>query len=38
VILGMHYPTDVLVGTVLGATISYRSLLLAPQGMFAGLL
>ena len=34
VILGMHYPTDVLVGTLLGATIAYASLKLAPQGMF----
>jgi len=34
VILGMHYPTDVLVGTLLGATIAYGSLKLAPQGMF----
>ena len=34
VILGMHYPTDVLVGTLLGATVSYLSLVLAPLGMF----
>ena len=36
VILGMHYPTDVLVGAVLGFAISYGSLLLWPAGMFAG--
>lgn len=35
VILGMHYPTDVLVGAALGATISLGSLALFPQGMFA---
>ena len=38
VILGMHYPTDVLVGALLGLTLSYGSLLLFPLGMFAGLL
>lgn len=35
VILGMHYPTDVLVGAVLGALISLGSLTLFPQGIFA---
>lgn len=38
VVLGMHYPTDVLVGALLGLTLSYGSLLLFPLGMFAGLL
>lgn len=37
VILGMHYPTDVLVGATLGFAISYGSLLLWPAGMFAGM-
>lgn len=37
VILGMHYPTDVLVGAVLGLLISYGSLLIWPFGMFANL-
>lgn len=37
VVLGMHYPTDVLVGAVLGLLISYASLLIWPFGMFAGL-
>src|SRR5690606_2799381 len=37
VILGMHYPTDVLVGAVLGLLIAYSSLLLWPAGMFAGM-
>ena len=32
VILGMHYPTDVLVGTVLGAAVAYCSLLISPLG------
>tara|TARA_Y100000815_G_scaffold159615_1_gene144934 strand:- start:235 stop:726 length:492 start_codon:yes stop_codon:yes gene_type:complete len=36
VILGMHYPTDVLVGACLGLLISYLSLLIWPLGMFAG--
>lgn len=35
VILGMHYPTDVLVGAALGAIISVGSLALFPAGMFA---
>lgn len=35
VILGMHYPTDVLVGATLGLVVSYGSLLLWPNGMFA---
>lgn len=35
VILGMHYPTDVLVGAVLGILISGGSLMLFPNGMFA---
>lgn len=35
VILGMHYPTDVLVGACLGAIISGGSLLIWPAGMFA---
>ena len=37
VILGMHYPTDVLVGAALGLLISNGSLLLWPQGMFASM-
>jgi len=35
VILGMHYPTDVLVGAALGSLISLGSLALFPAGMFA---
>jgi len=35
VILGMHYPTDVLVGAALGTLISVTSLVLFPVGMFA---
>lgn len=35
VILGMHYPTDVLVGATLGAAISMTSIALWPMGMFA---
>ncbi|KZZ41678.1 MAG: phosphatase PAP2 family protein [Saccharospirillaceae bacterium] len=35
VILGMHYPTDVLVGAALGSLISIGSLILFPTGMFA---
>ncbi|MDO6681837.1 MULTISPECIES: phosphatase PAP2 family protein [unclassified Oceanobacter] len=35
VILGMHYPTDVLVGASLGMSISYGSLAIWPAGMFA---
>lgn len=35
VILGMHYPTDVMVGAVLGAALAWGSLLLWPAGMFA---
>ena len=35
VILGMHYPTDVLVGATLGLTISNISMLIWPAGMFA---
>jgi len=35
VILGMHYPTDVLVGASLGILLSYGSLTLWPTGMFA---
>jgi len=38
VVLGMHYPTDVLVGAALGLLISWLSLLLWPAGMFAGIL
>ncbi|MDK2778795.1 MAG: phosphatase PAP2 family protein [Pseudomonadota bacterium] len=37
VILGMHYPTDVLVGAALGLTIGWGSLLIWPAGMFAGI-
>lgn len=37
VILGMHYPTDVLVGACLGLLLSNASLLLWPAGMFAAL-
>ncbi|MAR00386.1 MAG: phosphatase PAP2 family protein [Oceanospirillaceae bacterium] len=37
VILGMHYPTDVLVGALLGIAISYSSILLWPAGMYANL-
>lgn len=36
VILGMHYPTDVTVGALLGMIISYGSILLWPAGMYAG--
>lgn len=35
VILGMHYPTDVLVGAALGTLISFSSLAMFPHGMFA---
>jgi undecaprenyl-diphosphatase len=35
VILGMHYPTDVLVGAVLGTLLAWVSLLLWPAGMFS---
>jgi undecaprenyl-diphosphatase len=35
VVLGMHYPTDVIVGAVLGVAISWGSILLFPAGMFA---
>ena len=38
VVLGMHYPTDVLVGAALGILLSWASLLLFPLGMFAGTL
>lgn len=38
VILGMHYPTDVIVGAILGALIAKGSLLLWPQGMLFFLL
>ena len=38
VILGMHYPTDVLVGAALGLLISQLSLVIWPIGMFSGLL
>lgn len=38
VILGMHYPTDVLVGACLGMLLSYASLVLWPAGMFAFIL
>lgn len=37
VILGMHYPTDVIVGAVLGLTLSWVSLMLFPAGVFAGM-
>ncbi len=36
VILGMHYPTDVMVGAALGLILSWGSLLLFPAGIFAG--
>lgn len=36
VILGMHYPTDVMVGAALGIVLSWGSLLLFPAGIFAG--
>lgn len=35
VILGMHYPTDVLVGACLGTLISYVSIAIWPEGMFS---
>ena len=35
VIMGIHYPTDVLVGAALGTVISVGSLTLFPAGMFA---
>lgn len=35
VVLGMHYPTDVIVGAILGVAISWGSILLFPAGMFA---
>lgn len=35
VILGMHYPTDVLVGAALGMLISFGSLAIFPVGAFA---
>lgn len=35
VVLGMHYPTDVIVGAILGVAISWGSLLIFPAGMFA---
>ncbi|MEC8908409.1 MAG: phosphatase PAP2 family protein [Pseudomonadota bacterium] len=38
VILGMHYPTDVVVGAALGIILSWTSLLLFPLGMFANVL
>jgi undecaprenyl-diphosphatase len=38
VILGMHYPTDVIVGAALGVIIAYTSLTIFPMGMFAGLI
>lgn len=38
VILGMHYPSDVLVGALLGALIASMSLMVWPLGMFHGLL
>ncbi|GGY38367.1 phosphatase PAP2 family protein [Bacterioplanes sanyensis] len=34
VVLGMHYPTDVLVGALLGLCISLGSLALWPEGLF----
>src|SRR5690606_3534862 len=37
VILGMHYPTDVLVGAVLGLLIAYCSLLLGQACLFRGM-
>lgn len=36
VILGMHYPTDVMVGALLGAALAWSSILLWPAGMFSG--
>ena len=36
VILGMHYPTDVMVGAALGLILSWGSLLLFPAGIFVG--
>ncbi|WP_221800062.1 phosphatase PAP2 family protein [Oceanobacter mangrovi] len=35
VILGMHYPTDVLVGALLGLVLSFGSFALWPAGMFS---
>lgn len=35
VILGMHYPTDVLVGAVLGTLLAWVSLIIWPAGMFS---
>lgn len=35
IVLGMHYPTDVLVGMALGASIAMFTLELFPKGMFA---
>ena len=38
VILGMHYPTDVMVGAFLGLVLSYGSILMFPMGMFHNLI
>ena len=38
VILGMHYPTDVMVGALLGLILSYGSILMFPMGMFHNLI
>jgi len=38
VILGMHYPTDVMVGALLGLILSYGSILMFPMGMFNNLI
>lgn len=38
VILGMHYPTDVLVGAMLGSLLAYISLVIFPAGMFVSML
>lgn len=34
IVLGMHYPTDVIVGAALGALIAWASTSLWPEGMF----
>lgn len=37
VVLGMHYPTDVVVGAALGLLLSLGSFLIWPAGMFASI-